>query len=205
MSQALSGWRARPGHGIVPGTTTVPNPYRGFGLSAEVIEHAVWLYHCFSLSLRDVETILAASGVVVSYESIREWSLRFGWLFANQVRRRLPVAGRRGGHRRCVTNTVPKLEPWGCMRDEGGALDAGSQVRALTLVPSVQTVPTRSSPMCRAMSRMPTKAASKAVRFCRRNAAMVSWSGRAFAITNRTPRPRCVACSIRRDENRPLA
>jgi hypothetical protein len=40
-----------------------PNPYRGF--AAEIIEHAVWLYPCFSLSLRDVELILAARGVVV--------------------------------------------------------------------------------------------------------------------------------------------
>jgi transposase-like protein len=32
---------------------------------AEIIEHAVWLYHCFSLSLRDVETILAARGYLV--------------------------------------------------------------------------------------------------------------------------------------------
>jgi hypothetical protein len=58
--------------------TTAPSPYRGFRFPAEVIEHAVWLHHCFSLSLRDVETILAARGIVVSYESIREWGLRFG-------------------------------------------------------------------------------------------------------------------------------
>ena len=51
---------------------TAPNPYRGFRFAAKGIEHAVWLYHCFSLSLRDVETILAARGVVVSYESVRE-------------------------------------------------------------------------------------------------------------------------------------
>jgi putative transposase len=70
--------------------TTSPNRYRGFRFPTEVIEHAVWLYHCFSLSLRDVETILAARGVVVSYESIRDWSLRFGWLFANALKRRRP-------------------------------------------------------------------------------------------------------------------
>ena len=63
--------------------TSSPNPYRGFRFPAEIIEHAVWLYHGFSLSLRDVETILAARGVEVSYESIRDWSLRFGRLFAN--------------------------------------------------------------------------------------------------------------------------
>ena len=64
--------------------------YRGFHYPAEVIQHAVWLYHCFSLSLRDVETILAARGVVVSYESAREWGLRFGRLFANELKRCRP-------------------------------------------------------------------------------------------------------------------
>ena len=69
------------------------NPYRGFRYPAEVIQHAVWLYHCFSLSLRDVETILAVRGVVVSYESIREWGLRFGRMFANELKRRRPRPG----------------------------------------------------------------------------------------------------------------
>jgi putative transposase len=73
--------------------TTSPHPYRGFRFPAEVIEHAVWLYHCFSLSLRDVETILAARGVVVSYESVRAWGLRFGRLFANALKRRRPRPG----------------------------------------------------------------------------------------------------------------
>ncbi len=39
------------------GMTISPNPYRGFRFPSAVIEHAVWLYHCFSLSLRDVELI----------------------------------------------------------------------------------------------------------------------------------------------------
>ena len=69
------------------------NLYRGFRFPREVIEHAVWLYHCFSLSLRDVELILAARGVVVSYESIREWGLRFGRIFANTLKRRRPQPG----------------------------------------------------------------------------------------------------------------
>ncbi len=73
--------------------TTSPHSYRGFRFPAEVIEHAVWLYHCFSLSLRDVETILATHGVVVSYETVRDWSLRFGRLFANALRRRRPRPG----------------------------------------------------------------------------------------------------------------
>ena len=73
--------------------TTSSNPYRGFRYPAEVIGHAVWLYHCFSLSLRDVELIMAARGVVVSYESIREWGLRFGRLFANTLKSRRPTPG----------------------------------------------------------------------------------------------------------------
>jgi putative transposase len=73
--------------------TTSPNPYRGFRFPPEVIEHGVWLYHCFSLSLRDVELIVAARGIVVSYESIREWGLRFGRIFANMLKRRRPQPG----------------------------------------------------------------------------------------------------------------
>ena len=70
-----------------------PNPYRGFRLPAEMIQHAVWLYYCFSLSLRDVETILAVRGIVVSYESVRKWGLRFGRPFANELKRRRPRPG----------------------------------------------------------------------------------------------------------------
>jgi len=89
----LSGWRALARRGSLPGMTTSHNPYRGFRFPAEIIQHAVWLYHCFSLSLRDVELILAARGVAVSDESIREWGLRFGRLFANSLRRRRPQPG----------------------------------------------------------------------------------------------------------------
>jgi putative transposase len=69
------------------------NPYRGFRFPPEVIAYAVWLYHCFSLSLRDVELILAARGVTVSYESIRDWGIRFGRQFATTLKRRRPNPG----------------------------------------------------------------------------------------------------------------
>jgi putative transposase len=38
--------------------------------------------------LREVELILAARGIVVSYETIRECSLRFGRAYANSLKRR---------------------------------------------------------------------------------------------------------------------
>jgi putative transposase len=93
VAAALSGWQLGADRGSLPGMPISPNPYRGFRFPREIIQHAVWLYHCFSLSLRDVELILAARGIVVSYESIREWGLRFGRIFANMLKRRRPRPG----------------------------------------------------------------------------------------------------------------
>jgi putative transposase len=65
-----------------------PNPHYRHRFSAEIISHAVWLYHVFSLSLRDVELLLAERGIVVSYETIRRWCKKFGQSFAAGLRRR---------------------------------------------------------------------------------------------------------------------
>ena len=73
------------------------NPYRCFRFPPEITNQAVWLYHCFSLSLREVELILAARGVVVSCETIREWSLRFGQTFAMTLKRMLRKLLKRQG------------------------------------------------------------------------------------------------------------
>ena len=86
--------------------TISSNPYRCFRFQREVIEHAVWLYHCFSLSLRDVELILAARGIVVSYESIREWGLRFGRTFAKMLRQRRPQPGDKCSRRSRVNGLI---------------------------------------------------------------------------------------------------
>jgi putative transposase len=67
-----------------------PDPDYRHRFPADIIRHAVWLYHVFSLSLRDVELLLAERGVVVSYETIRRWCKRFGRSFANRLRRRRP-------------------------------------------------------------------------------------------------------------------
>jgi putative transposase len=55
-----------------------------------IIRHAVWLYLRFTLSYRDVEDLLAERGLDVSYETVRRWVLRFGPLFARELRRRRP-------------------------------------------------------------------------------------------------------------------
>ena len=55
------------------------NIYAGYRYPAQIISHAVWLYHRFTLSFRDIEELLAARGVVVSYETIRQWCKKV-WL-----------------------------------------------------------------------------------------------------------------------------
>ena len=67
--------------------------YKGYRYPIEVIGHAVWLYHRFALSLRDVEELMLARGVVVSYETIRSWCAKFGPDYAAQLRRRRPRPG----------------------------------------------------------------------------------------------------------------
>ncbi len=46
-----------------------PN-YRGHRFPAEIISHAVWLYHRFTLSFRDVEDLLAARGIIVCFATV---------------------------------------------------------------------------------------------------------------------------------------
>jgi putative transposase len=75
-------------------TRFTPDPlYRRHRFPAEVIAHAVWLYFRFPLSLRMVEDMLAARGVIVSHKTVRLWAEKFGRHFANDIRKR--SAGRR--------------------------------------------------------------------------------------------------------------
>ena len=73
----------------------VPDPHHRHRFPAEIISHAVWLYHTFCLSFQDVELMLAERGVVVSYETIRHWCRKFAQTFANRLRRRRPKPGDR--------------------------------------------------------------------------------------------------------------
>ncbi len=70
-----------------------PDPHYRHRFPAEIISQAVWLYHVFSLSLRDFELILAERGVAVSYETVRRWCKKFATSFADSLRRRRPQPG----------------------------------------------------------------------------------------------------------------
>jgi putative transposase len=89
-----------------------PDPHYRHRFPAEIISHAVWLYHVFSLSLRNVELILAERGVVVSYETVRRWCEKFGQTFANRLRRRRP----RPGDKWHLDEGVPRThdQQWEC-------------------------------------------------------------------------------------------
>jgi putative transposase len=67
--------------------------YKRHRYPAEIIAHTVWLYFRFSLSFRDVEELMAARGVDLSYETVRRWTLKFGQHYANELRRRRPQPG----------------------------------------------------------------------------------------------------------------
>ncbi len=53
----------------------------------EIISHAVWLYHRFTLSFRDIEELLAIRGIHTSYESIRRWCLKFPSHYSKKLRK----------------------------------------------------------------------------------------------------------------------
>ena len=65
-----------------------PPSYHGYRFPPEIISHAVWLYHRFGVSVRDVEDRLAQRGLTVSYEAIRLWHITFGAAYARRLTRR---------------------------------------------------------------------------------------------------------------------
>lgn len=67
--------------------------YCGFRYPAEIIGHVVWLYFRFALSFREIEELMASRGIIVTYETIRQWTLKFGQGSANELRRRQPQRG----------------------------------------------------------------------------------------------------------------
>jgi putative transposase len=67
--------------------------YKGHRYPAEVISHCVWLYFRFPLSFREVEELMFERGIIVSYETIRRWCVKFAQRYAESLRRRRPRPG----------------------------------------------------------------------------------------------------------------
>ena len=98
--------------------------YHGYRFPPDTISHAVWLYHRFCLSFRDVEDLLAQRGVTVTYETIRQWRQRFGPVYARRLRRR---RGRMGDtwHLDQVFVTIQGRRQylWRAVDEDGDVLD----------------------------------------------------------------------------------
>ena len=62
--------------------------YKRYRFPAEIIQYAVWLYHRFNLSHRDIEDLLAERGIIVSYEAVRLWCNKFGPKYVARLRRK---------------------------------------------------------------------------------------------------------------------
>ena len=62
--------------------------YKGHRFPPEIIQYAVWLYHRFNLSHRDIEDLLAERGVTVSYESIRLWRNKVGLKYVRRLKKK---------------------------------------------------------------------------------------------------------------------
>jgi transposase-like protein len=97
---------------------------------ADVICQAVWLYFRFTLSVRDVEELLAQRGIEVSREAVRCWVNKFGPLIAAQIRRRRgPPSGRWHLDEMVVKIGGRRMYLWRAVDDEGEVLDVLVQKR----------------------------------------------------------------------------
>jgi putative transposase len=107
-----------------------PISYARHQFPAEIIRHAVWLYLRFTLSYRDVEELLAERGIETSYETVRRWVLKFGPMFARNLRRLRPrPTGRWHLDEMVVFILGRRMYLWRAVDSEGEVLDLLVQTR----------------------------------------------------------------------------
>jgi putative transposase len=105
-------------------STPPTNRYKNHRFPAEIISHGVWLYFRFCLSYRDVEELLFARGIMVTYEANRKWCRKFGQQYANRLRRRRPRSGDKW-HQEEVFLTIngERHYLWRAVDQDGNVLD----------------------------------------------------------------------------------
>jgi putative transposase len=107
-----------------------PISYARHQFPAEIIRHATWLYLRFTLSYRDVEELLAERGIETSYETVRRWVLKFGPLFARNLRRLRPRPSGKWHLDEMVVRIGGKtMYLWRAVDSEGEVLDLLVQPR----------------------------------------------------------------------------
>ena len=104
--------------------------YRGYRFPLDIISRAVWLYHRFTLSLRDIEDLMAERNVIVSYESIRQWRATFGLDYARRLRKRSGPGGDRWFLDEMTVSIQGKCQYlWRAVDQDGDVLDILVQSR----------------------------------------------------------------------------
>jgi putative transposase len=110
--------------------TVDPPSYSGYRFPAVIISHCTWLYFRFALSYRDVEEMMAERGVTVSYESVREWCLKFGGTYTKRIRSRRGRLGDRWHLDEVFLRINGKLQYlWRAVDQDGEVLDILVQPR----------------------------------------------------------------------------
>ncbi len=102
------------------------NPaYRSFRFPPEIISHAVWLYHRFCLSYRDVEDLFAERGIVVSYKTIHNRCNKFGPTYARTIKKKRGTLGDTWymDEVYIVTVRVERRYLWRVVNQDGDVLD----------------------------------------------------------------------------------
>ena len=118
-------------------TSAAPS-YKRHRYPVEIIDHCVWLYFRFTLSFREVEEMMLARGVVVSYETIRRWCAKFGPATPASCVGVAPAPGTSGISTRCSSGSTAGSGMWRAVDQNGTVLDI--------LISRVETQrPTRSS------------------------------------------------------------
>jgi putative transposase len=107
-----------------------PVSYKRHRFPSQIIAHAVWLYFRFPLSLRLVEEMLLERGILVSYETVRRWALKFGPAYARRLKRK-PPSRRDIWHLDEVAITIAgrKHWLWRAVDQDGYVLDEILQTR----------------------------------------------------------------------------
>jgi putative transposase len=117
------------GRGLLPSPDDQAQPFRCFHTSPEIIRLAVLLYVRFPLSLRNVEDLLHERGIEVSHETVRFWWLRFGPMFAAEIRKRRVAGPRTSRWRWHLDEVFVKINGvqhylWRAVDHEGEVLEA---------------------------------------------------------------------------------
>ena len=105
------------------------SPFRYFKTSPEVIRLAAMLYVRFPLSLRNVEDLMHKRGIDICHETVRQWWMRFGQIFAAEIRRRRASRLRAGPQWRWHLDEVfvkvngERLYLWRAVDHEGEVLE----------------------------------------------------------------------------------